>query len=1228
MLGRLLPPVFRHAVKPALAILLGLAATTSLMFANGEPGARFKAYDPNALMQRRNLLLWSEDFTNAVWPKAQGGTATIPVVTSNAGLSPEGLLEADRVQFALNGGTALSDLSFVQFGGSLGLTGATWSIYAKSYSGTPYTMYFRAEGVVQAVAVGAEWTRIEVPNPGSVNYVQVGIRGNNYGGVTNSQTADVLLWGAQLEKGLVATAYQKVTDWVTEYLGGEPLKRRNLFAQSVWPGAGTGVLPSGWGATGSQAAAPVSVAQETVNGGSTGVVKIRRISGASGFEGLQSNSVTGMLKGGAAHTASVLVRVPTGVTAAQLLLWDGVASYNLVAAATLNAQPKDVWVAYTASFTPAADRSLLGFGANVAATGAGFDLALPQVELGSFATAYQPITDWTSEFAADEARRLAIRSKITMWQDNLGVTPVTKVEDPVGLWLDVKRGTTVERGPELISNGTFDSATTGWTANGTTLSIDAGRLKAVTTNTGDSGAYQDIATVPGAVYEALCSVDNAAATAGAGIRVTTTAYADTALSNNIAAGASGQARLIFRATAWTMRISLDRRAASAVTGDIAYFDNVSVREVGYARGAELVTNGAFNSGTTGWTASGAALSVASGELTVTGSASTDRATQTITSLIVGRSYELTGDVISGTANPVITAWAMPGFSTNLGTTSGTGQKRLIFTATTTQIELWLRVNAGTGVFDNVSVREIPTEFGAELVTNGGFDSASNWTLAASASISGGKLSITSGDTGALATHTTATVTSGTTYRVQFTVDAISAAGGGVSIRIGGTLGAAISAPGTYTEYIVAGATGVVLMNGRGVGVASATIDNVSVREIVASAPKNASQPTAINRPKLDALVNKLVNTEGSGLTTGSTNWLGTNMSGTLQADGSSLVARVSTSASAYASQALGTAMAVGTQFVARIQAKKATIGNMYGLRVSGAYPDRADAVINLDTGEVITAQGGGAFAGSVTAASEGPDADGFYTLTMRGTVLGTAAVTFIHGPAVGAGGGWEAVSATLLNAYARKPDLRTAADATLNIPAYQRVNSATDYDTAGFPHRVKANGTNQWMVTPVIDFTGTDKLTVIAGVNVASDNGQAQVLSEFSTDSSLNPAFNLNIQGATDTFAARSTGTISSTAATPGASVVAPQNMVLGMSSSIATDSLVLRMNGAQLAASAGDQGSGNFGAFPLYLFSRNGSSLFFNGGLSEYVLRGAATDTATLARAERELARDAKVVM
>lgn len=48
----------------------------------------------------------------------------------------------------------------------------------------------------------------------------------------------------------------------------------------------------------------------------------------------------------------------------------------------------------------------------------------------------------------------------TLYQDGAGTTPVTAVEQPVGLMLDKSRGMML--GPELISNGTFDSGIAGW----------------------------------------------------------------------------------------------------------------------------------------------------------------------------------------------------------------------------------------------------------------------------------------------------------------------------------------------------------------------------------------------------------------------------------------------------------------------------------------------------------------------------------------------------------------------------------------------------------------------------------------------------------------------------------------------------------------------------------------------------------------------------------------------
>jgi hypothetical protein len=83
-------------------------------------------------------------------------------------------------------------------------------------------------------------------------------------------------------------------------------------------------------------------------------------------------------------------------------------------------------------------------------------------------------------------------------------------------------------------------------------------------------------------------------------------------------------------------------------------------------------------------------------------------------------------------------------------------------------------------------------------------------------------------------------------------------------------------------------------------------------------------------------------------------------------------------------------------------------------------------------------------------------------------------------------------------------DFRTDADAALNIPAYQRVDTSTSYDTSGFPPYLAFNGTNSCMITPsTIDLTGTAALGVFVGALKSTDVGNGTIL-ESSPDFSLN----------------------------------------------------------------------------------------------------------------------------
>lgn len=180
---------------------------------------------------------------------------------------------------------------------------------------------------------------------------------------------------------------------------------RNLFKNSQWTGASgaLGSYPTGWGVLGNNGNTALAVT-EIVNGVSTGVVKLRRIS-VTGFEGLAPPTLgTSMWQ--TAFGISVLVRVPTGVTAPDLYTYDSQGQQTVIAlATTLNAQPKDVWVSYSVSITPnnSIARTNIGFALNQAAIGTGVDLAMPSLEIGAVTT-YDPTIPTQETFRGNKAK--------------------------------------------------------------------------------------------------------------------------------------------------------------------------------------------------------------------------------------------------------------------------------------------------------------------------------------------------------------------------------------------------------------------------------------------------------------------------------------------------------------------------------------------------------------------------------------------------------------------------------------------------------------------------------------------------------------------------------------------------------------------------------------------------------------------------------------------------------
>jgi len=217
----------------------GAAATPafspSLLFASSEPGVWYDPSDVANLAWRRNLLTYSEQFDNAAWTKFRSA------VTANTGTDPLGGATADKLvpSASLTAGqmynaTPLSTISGASYAGSVYVKAAElgFAFVSNNARGsstqagvcvnlaTGARSNEGANGTYTVTDAGNGWWRVSiVASATNTNgYLEVhplaaaGVNGSYLG----DGTSGILIWGAQLELGTVATAYQRITDVNTE----------------------------------------------------------------------------------------------------------------------------------------------------------------------------------------------------------------------------------------------------------------------------------------------------------------------------------------------------------------------------------------------------------------------------------------------------------------------------------------------------------------------------------------------------------------------------------------------------------------------------------------------------------------------------------------------------------------------------------------------------------------------------------------------------------------------------------------------------------------------------------------------------------------------------------------------------------------------------------------------------------------------------------------------------
>lgn len=417
-----------------------------LDFANGkklDPRVTFTRattatyYDDNTTaMAEQNILLYSQEFNNAVWNKTFG------TMTANQDVAPDGTTTADLFtpsDIASRFDQAYTPSSTSQHTFSIWLrsaTGSSFSTELSSWRSSPF-----ATTGTTTITVTTTWQRFTLavtPLDLTTHFVVVG------GANTLSVGENLYVWGAQLEQRSAATAYTPTTTQpITNYIpvlmtagGGQPRfdhnpttreslgllieeQRTNLVTYSAQFDNGSWGKDGGISVTANQAVAP---------DGTIAMDLMTRIPGSLSSWAQLTNAVSVGTGGNVGKTYSFSVWVqalPTaGSVNGSLAISD--VSYNTYTSSFIaTTTPTRVSITTSGGSGWNANGAYIGGGINLDSNNTSVLVWGAQLEVGAFPTSYIPTVAAAATRAADVAQMIG--TNFNSWFNNAQGTFVATV---------------------------------------------------------------------------------------------------------------------------------------------------------------------------------------------------------------------------------------------------------------------------------------------------------------------------------------------------------------------------------------------------------------------------------------------------------------------------------------------------------------------------------------------------------------------------------------------------------------------------------------------------------------------------------------------------------------------------------------------------------------------------------------------------------------------------------